>query len=169
MKYLSHIKVFAVAAKPYGMWLGALLLLVLLVGIGAGLYQTRKIERSSNQAKFRSGSVPKPLPEGFYQGNEFTGLGKNWQGKVFDRANNTGINRFADGQRFTFTTYPAAGLRDKDTQVLRIDYNQKGNPWWLHFVVDEIVQTQPGHYLGKIHIKAIPGLTFTLGYFELSQ
>ncbi len=156
-------------AKTIGIWLAAFLVLVVLVGIAAGLYQTRKVEHSADQAKFRSGTVPEPLPDGFYQGNAFTGLGKNWQGKVFDRAKATGINQFAEGQRFTFTTYPAAGLRDHDRQVLRINYNQPGNPWWLHFVTDEIVQTQPGHYLGKIHIRPLPGLVFTLGYFELSQ
>jgi hypothetical protein len=144
-------------------------LATLLVCVAAGLYQTHKVERAANQAKFRGGRLPSPLPDGPYKGNAFTGLGKNWQGKVFDRNKNVGINQFADGQRYSFRTYAAPGLRDQDIQVLRIDYNQSGNPLWLRFVVDEIVQTTPGHYLGKIHVKIIPGLPFSLGYFELTN
>jgi hypothetical protein len=155
--------------KISGMSLAILLLSVVLIAVAIGLYQTRKMERSANQAKFRGGQLPNPLPDGPYKGNAFTGLGRNWQGKVFNRSQSTGINQFADGQRYAFKTYAAAGLRDKDRQVLRIDYNQSGNPLWLRFIVDEIVQTSPGHYLGKIHVKIIPGLPFSLGYFELSS
>ena len=149
--------------------IGILLLIVILVGIAAGFYQTKKVERHANQARFRGGTLPSPLPDGFLKGKEFTGYGKAWRGKVFDRAEQTGINQFTDGQRYRFKTYPAPGLRDQDRQVLRIDYKQRGNPWWLRFVTDEIVQTDQGHYLGKIHIQVIPGLPFTIGYFELSS
>ncbi len=142
---------------------------ILFVLIVFGLYKTYKVEHSKNQAAFRGGKLPEPLPDGFYKGNLFKGLGANWQGKVFDQAQHTGINQFSDGQRFVFKTYQAQGLRDRNTTVLRIDYNQKGNPWWLHFVVDEIVEVEPGHYLGKVHLKIIPGLPFTVSYFELSK
>jgi len=142
---------------------------MLLVGVVGGLYRTYRVEHSPNQAKFWGGHVPSTLPSGFFKGSALTGLGKNWQGKVFDRHKGKGINQFTDGKRYSFRVYPAAGLRDADMQVLRIDYNQPGNPWWLRFVVDEIVQVSPGHYLGKVHVKILPGLPFSLTYFELSS
>jgi hypothetical protein len=168
MGQLLTLNIFAGAIRPYGLWLAGLILLVLLVGMAFALYRTRKVERGANQAKFRDGIVPKPLPNGFYKGSAFTGLGKHWQGKVFQRSNSTGINQFTDGQRYTFATYPATGLRDPDLQVLRIDYGQPGNPWWVRLITDEIVQTAPGHYLGKVHARFWPGLVFSLGYFELT-
>ncbi len=154
--------------------LGTLVLVIVLVlGLAGfvvwGLVQTYKADHSPNQKLFLSGHVPNPLPEGFYKGNNFTGIGKDWQGKSFDRTRQTGINQFSDGQRYTFKTYEAHGLRDKQLNILKIDYNQPGNPWWLHFIVDEIVETSPGHYLGKVHLKVIPGLPFTLTYFELTK
>lgn len=151
-----------------GIAIGSLLLLALVALVVAGLYQTRRVERNQSHRKFQSGTLPEPLPDGFLKGNTFTGLGRDWRGKVFDRAKQTGINRFGDGQRYAFRTYPAAGLRDQDVRVLSIDYNQPGNPLWLRFIVDEIVETSPGHYLGKVHLKVIPGLPFSLTYFELS-
>lgn len=134
-----------------------------------GLVQTYRVQHRPSQKLFQAGTIPEPLPDGFYQGNHFTGFGKDWQGKVFDRVAQAGINQFANGQRFTFTTYQTAGLRDKSQQVLRIDYKRPGNPWWLRFIVDEIVQTEPGHYLGKVHLRVMPGVVFTLTYFELTQ
>jgi hypothetical protein len=141
----------------------------LVIFIIVGLYKTFQVEHAANQKLFLSGRLPNPSPDGFYKGNAFTGRGKDWQGKLFDRVHQTGINRFSDGQRFVFKTYQARGLRDGNLTVLRIDYNQPGNPWWLHFIVDEVVETSPGHYLGKVHLKVIPDLPFTLTYFELSQ
>ena len=145
----------------------ALFLLTYLVFVGFGVYKTRQVEHSPLHLKFRSGKAPEPAPDGFLKGDVHLGIGHDWQGKVFDRDQKTGINRFSNGQRYTFNTYQAPGLRDKQTQVLRIDYNRGDNPLWLRFIADEIVETSPGHYLGKIHLK-VPGFTFTLGYFELS-
>ncbi len=169
MSQIHHTASLVSVLKIGGLVVGALLLLAAMIGTAIGLYQTRKVERDPGHAKFRRGSLPEPRPKGFLKGNVFTGLGQDWQGKVFDRAQQTGINRFVDGDRYAFKTYPAPGLRDKDIQALRIDYNQPGNPLWLRFIVDEIVETSPGRYLGKIHVKVIPGLPFTLGYFELTR
>jgi len=140
----------------------------MLLGLLAGTVQTYRVQHRPAQQQFTSGTVPALLPNGFHQGNPFSGIGKHWQGKVFDANNGTGINKFDDGERFVFKIYPATGLRDKQ-QVLKIDYNQPGNPLWLRFIVDEIVQTSPGHYLGKVHVRVIPGIVFTLTYFELTQ
>lgn len=148
--------------------LAAILGITLLATVAVGLSRTYSVEHSINQPKFVKGSVPSP--NGFYKGNEQTGIGKSWQGKVFNQKEQTGINRFTDGEQFVFTTYRAKGLRDKNTEVLRIDYNQKENPWWLRwFIVDEIVEVKPDKYLGKVHLKLIPGMPFTLMYFELGK
>lgn len=150
----------------------SLIVVVLLGFVFIGLLGTRKtqqIESSPKQKLFLSGKIPDPSPDGFYKGNAFTGFGKDWQGKVFDASKNSGINKFADGKRYVFKTYEAKGLRDKNLKVLRIDYSQPGNPWWLKFIVDEIVETSPGHYLGKMHLNVIPGMPFTLTYFELTK
>ncbi len=149
--------------------LAAVALIGLVFMIVLGTQKTHQVESSPNQKLFLSGKIPDPSPDGFYKGHAFTGLGKDWQGKVFDANKQTGVNKFVDGQRYVFKTSIANGLRDKNLKVLRIDYNQPGNPWWLKFVVDEIVETSPGHYLGKVHLKVIPGMTFTLTYFELTK
>lgn len=145
--------------------LGVALLIFTLLGI----YQTYRVEHRRDNQIFRAGKLPAQAPDGFHKGNRFEGFGEDWQGKVFYAETQSGINRFTDGDRFTFKTYPAKGLRGKDQKVLRIDYSQPGNPWWLHFIVDEIVETEPGHYLGKVHLRVIPGMPFTLTYFELQK
>lgn len=153
------------AAKLVGLIILALLLVCLLIA----MYQTYQVEHRPQQAAFRGGKLPTTLPNGFYKGEVPAGLRHGWQGKVFSAAAGTGINQFEHDQRFIFKIYPAPGLRDKHMQVLRIDYRQPGNPWWLHFITDEIVQTGPGHFLGKVHLRVMPGLTFSLTYFELAQ
>jgi hypothetical protein len=142
---------------------------ILVAGVAAGLYQTYRVEHRPNQAVFAAGTIPANLPNGFYKGNHFGSIGRNWQGKVFDASQSAGLNQFTDGQRFKFKIYTATGLRDTSLSVLRIDYKQPGNPWWLRFITDEIVQTQPGHFVGKIQLRIVPGLTFTLSYFELTK
>ena len=169
MKKTQHVSGFVPVLKVSGLALSVLLAALILTSLAAGMYQTRKMERDPRHAIFRSGKLPSPPPDGFYKGTEFTGRGKSWQGKVFDRAASTGINQFTDGQRYRFKTYAAQGLRDKDKTVFRIDYNQPGNPWWLRFIVDEIVQIAPGQYQGKVHLQVIPGLPFTISYFELAS
>jgi hypothetical protein len=153
----------------------ALLMVAALIVIGVamimlvGLWQTYRIEHGGSQTVFVNGRVPSELPDGFYRGS--TSLGEraaSWQGKLFNRGEASGINRFDASDRYVFKIYPSLGLHDKHTQVLRIDYNQPGNPWWLHFIVDEIVETKPGHFLGKVHVR-IPGFTFTLAFFDLQD
>ena len=145
--------------KLAGLVVLALLAIAIFIIIVVGVYQTYRVEHRPQQAVFRAGSLPDPLPDGAYKGFQNISMGADWQGKVFDRKNSSGINQFAHEQRYTFKTYAANGLRDGDKQVLRIDYNQPGNPWWLRYIVDEIVQTGPGKYQGKVHLKIIPGLT----------
>src|SRR5687767_7092086 len=134
--------------------LGSSLIILLLLFLLVGLLRTRKTQTSANQARFTAGKLPSPAPDGFYQG-QVTGYNGPWQGKQFDAATQTGINIFATGdttteERYPFVTYVGKGLRDPSTDVLKIDYAKANNPWWVKFVLDEIVETEPGHYLGKI-------------------
>ncbi|TSC66197.1 MAG: hypothetical protein CEO21_242, partial [Microgenomates group bacterium Gr01-1014_80] len=83
-----------------------------------------------------------------------------------------GINIFKDTdgnqERYPFKTYTGKGLQD-NKEVLKIDYSANKDPWWLRFILDEIVETAPGKYLGKVHIQVLPGTGFSLGYFKLEN
>ncbi len=137
---------------------------ILLITLSA--YLNYRTSHHPNQVKFDTGTTPGKELDGFYKGRNFTGLGKSWMGKTFDRASHSGINTFTDGKRYKFNVYQAQGLRDKKT-VLRLDYNLKSNPFWMRFIKDEIVEVAPNNYLGKVTFKIIPGLPFTVTYFEL--
>jgi hypothetical protein len=121
----------------------------------------------AKQKLFLSGRVPSPLPNGFYKGS--VGMKTSWQGKKFDAKLQKGINIINGREVYPFRTYVGKGLRDKDLDVLKIDYNIPKNPFWLRFILDEIVQTSPNHFLGKVHIKLLPGVHFTLGFFRLEK
>jgi hypothetical protein len=151
-----------------GMILGIVLVLLgLLIILGEA--RSFRTQKSTNQTKFLQGKLPKNI-NGFYLGS-VTGLDTTWQGKEFDATHSAGINIFGENRekRYPFKTYPARGLQDKNLEVLRIDYSQNKSPWWLKFVVDEIVEVGPNKYLGKIHLDIIPGLPFSVGYFKLEK
>ena len=148
----------------------ALLLIFLGIGILIGLWRTWKVQSSPFNQDFLTGEVPTDL-NGFYKGT-VSGLKTNWQGKKFDASNSSGINIFkeSDGksEKYPFKTYTARGLQD-NIEVLKIDYSGNLHPWWLRFILDELVETIPGKYLGKVHIQILPGIGFSLGYFRLEK
>lgn len=155
-----------------------LLGLAVVAGVGFGIMRTMKSERSANQQAFLGGRAIFPVP-GFYKGT-VTGYDGSWQGKFIDEGSQRGANFFEDkdiltelpenkSRRYPFALYPAKGLRDTELEVITLDYNQPGNPWWLRFITDEIVQTGSSTYLGKVHVKITPSIVFTLGYFTLEQ
>ncbi len=117
--------------------------------------------------EFANGKVPSPLPNGFYKGS--VSFKTSWQGKKFNAKNSTGINLINDQEKYPFKTYIGKGIADRNLDVLKIDYNIPQNPWYLRFILDEIVETSPGHYLGKVHIKLFPSLGLTLGFFRLEK
>ena len=44
----------------------------------------------------------------------------------------------------SFKTYQAKGLRDPEVDVLRIDYELPGNPFWLRRITDgDVVEVKP--------------------------
>lgn len=131
-------------------------------------FRTYLNENSDTQKQFALGQMPNPLPDGEYNG-KVEGYRGAWKGKKFNREEQKGINLFGDEEKYPFTMYQASDSRDPNRSVLAIDYDVSENPWWLRFLLDEVVETKPGHYQGKIIIRWIFGSTFTLGYFELEQ
>ncbi len=148
----------------------ALVLIALGIGILLGIWRTWKVQSSPLQADFLKGKVPSNM-DGFYKGTVTT-IKTNWQGKKLDASNSAGINIFkeADGnqERYPFKTYTGKGLID-NRDVLKIDYSDNKDPWWLKFILDELVETSPNKYLGKVHIKIFPGIGFSLSYFQLEK
>jgi len=146
----------------------ALVVIFILLGFG----RTWQMEHSPAQQAFAKGIIPHPLPDGFLAGSV---SGKtSWLGKKFAAAQMRGINVFdagngAESERYPFVMSTGAGVRDAKMQVVKIDYEIPGNPFWLRRILDEVVEIAPGHYLGKLHVRIIPGIPFTLGYFDLKQ
>lgn len=122
-------------------------------------------ERMPANDAFKAGKVPAVALDGDYKGTFSRKV--SWQGKEFEAANNSGINNFENDQRYPFKTYEANSLKG-DQKVLKIDYSQPKNPLWLRGIVDELVQTGPDEYQGKVYAKLGP-LSFTLTYFQLGK
>ena len=162
---------------------------IIVVLIVLGVLRTWQLERSANQKVFAGGTVPNPLPNGLYNGT-VPGHTVSWLGKKFfatgesasggDASEGTGINVFtpldmklSNGvtttEKYPFKTYIGKGAHDGALDVIKIDYNIAGNPLWLRPILDEIVEISPGHYLGKLQLRIIPGYPFTLTYFELTK
>lgn len=146
-----------------------IVLVIVVLFILFALYRTWKTQHGEGQKLFLSGKLPNPKPDGFYKGTLTGQTNLSWKGKVFNAQDNSGVNKINDSERYKFKTYGGKGLQDKNLEVLRLDYNISENPLWLRPVLDEIVETKPGVYLGKIHVRIIPGLPFTLGYFNLEK
>jgi hypothetical protein len=151
-----------------------LTLLLALVGamVAAGRYRTQRMQASPRAATFAAGLAPSPPPDGFHEGR-VAGYTGRWQGKRFEAVRSRGINVFQEGPRreekFPFQTWVGKGLQDPDLDVLKIDYDIPENPLWVRRILDEIVEVAPGEYLGKLHLRIVPGMPFTLGYFELRR
>lgn len=135
-------------------------------------YRNWKVNNNPLQKQFLAGALPSPLPDGFYRGNAH-GIKTNWQGKKFTSSSATGINIFKneskESESFPFKTYVGPGISDKHLQVLKIDYSELTKPWWVRFVLDEVVEIEPNHYLGKITLNFIKGWPFSVGWFELRK
>lgn len=149
-----------------------IILILILLAILLGLFRTIQIQHKPQQKEFVSGIVPKELPNGLYRGT-VSGLNTTWEGKRFDASNSSGINVFRNGndrdEKYPFKTYVGEGIQDKNLKVVKIDYSANKNPWWLRYILDEVVEVAPGKYLGKVHVTIIPGLPFSVGYFRLEK
>ncbi|MEK6823351.1 MAG: hypothetical protein AABY13_05955 [Nanoarchaeota archaeon] len=154
-------------------WLLVISIIVSLVAIlfFLGLVRSYMVQHGRTQKEFLKGTVPTPLPSGLYRGI-FRGHATGWKGKYFDAKKSAGINIFRRGGKlvrvYPFHTYVDRGLRDH-VRVIKIDYNIRTNPFWLRLVLDEIVQVRKGKFLGKLQLRIIPHIPFTLLYFRLEK
>lgn len=158
--------------KFFNLVLTILAVLVLAIMV-LGFIRTFMVNRSDEQDVFMAGTMPAPLPDGFYAGQAEPFQG-GWKGKKFDRAKNIGINVFGtrsgdDRLLYPFKTWQGKGLRDEEKDVLKIDYDLDENPFWLRPVLDEVVQVEPGVLLGKLHYRGIPGFPLTVTFFRLEM
>ena len=149
-------------------FLGLVLVLMFL-----GVWRTWNVQRQENQSVFLTGTIPDPRPDGLYHGI-VPGHKVSWLGKKFTASDSAGINVFDDGngivgERYPFQTSVGKSVRDRTVGVLNIEYNLPENPFWLRLIVDEIVQVAPNQYLGKLHVRMIPGYPFAVGYFTLRR
>src|SRR3989344_2758362 len=123
---------FAIVVFLFFRLILSLCLIIILIGI----FWTFQIQKDAQHKLFLGGTLPKPAPDGLHQGI-FLGHNTSWRGKKFNAANAKGINLFAghntapgsDGQveKYPFKTWQGKGLLDKKLDVLKIDYNVKGN------------------------------------------
>jgi hypothetical protein len=153
--------------------LGVLKFLIglVLVALATGFFRTWQIENSDNQKLFASSSAPKEKLNGLYKGSVNLPVKVTWLGKKFDSKTSTGINVFDDGggtthDSFPFNTY--AGSSSSST-ALYIDYDKPENPFWIRPIVDQLVEVNPGDYLGKLSYRLIPGYNFELEFFRLKK
>ena len=144
-------------------WVIGILALILLLGCA----RTIMLQYGDTQHEFLAGKAV--MPQGLWPG-VLPGYTTSWQGKKF--TGDTGINVFSrDGKNvdvYPFKTYIARGAVDP-IDVVKIDYNTKGNPFWLRLILDEVVQVKPNEYLGKLQLRLVPGLPITLLYFRLER
>ena len=160
-----------------------------------GSFVTFLVERNSYHQAFVQGRVPDPLPQGFHPGMAHVLLDKPvpWLGKSFDRDQQRGFNIFTplgakilkiaspfypkftvneDGntRAYYFKTWVGKGKKDVNVDVLKLDYAAvRENPLFIRIILDEVVEVAPEQYLGKIHVKLLPGFFVTIGYFGLTE
>lgn len=152
------------------------------------------IERSPYQPAFVAGRAPDQGPDGFHPGEAHVLFDKKtpWLGKQFDRQAQIGFNIFTplgarilkvasplyqkfsvneegNTRAYYFKTYIGKGRKDVNTDVFKLDYDMPENPFWIRAILDEVVEIAPREYLGKIHVKFLPGFFVTIGYFGLRE
>lgn len=147
--------------------------LIVLIIVYIGLFlRTWQLQHTAQTDVFLKGTVPSPTPEGLYNGSVPGYPTLSWLGKKFNAKDHTGINLFQEGnkqiEKYPFKTTVGKGLQDKNLDVLKIDYDISENPFWLRWIVDEVVQVAPGSYLGKLNLR-LPGYTGAVLYFELKK
>lgn len=147
------------------LWIVLIITGIILTLFIIGFIWNLMVESRAENKMFIAGTLPTPTLNGIYKGSYG---GTNWKGKEFDANNHTGINIVGDTKQFSFETSDSKSLHNNQ-QVLKLNYNIAPNPWWLRFVVDEITQTSPGKYQGKVYIQFVPGLAMAITYFNLGN
>jgi hypothetical protein len=175
-------------------WILLWVVIALLVWLGFWMLITFLAGQSARQKQFVEGKLPQPAPDGFYKGSAYM-LGNGpvpWLGKSFEAANNVGFNIFTPGgasllkimtpfyklfrknsdgntDAYYFKTSASPGFRDKEIDTFKLDYDRSENPFLIRIILDEIVETAPQEYLGKVHMKVFPGYYATIGFFGLRK
>lgn len=133
-----------------------------------GNFLTINSRNDSRQSQFLNGKVP--VLSGPHNGT--AAMQGSWLGKEFFN-DNTGINNFKNGdlieKQIPFKTYTGKSISDPQIDVLKIDYNIPENPFYLRFILDELVEIEEGMYLGKLHFTLLPFVPFTITYFALEE
>ena len=175
-------------------WLIASLVIASVVWLGFWMLVSFLVAQSERQKQFVAASAPTEPPDGFYRGLAYL-LGNRpvpWLGKSFERENQKGFNIFTpqgasmlkimtplyklfrkntDGNTdaYYFETSTGQGFKDKQIDTFKLDYDSGENPFLIRIILDEIVETAPQEYLGKVHMKVFPGYYATIGYFGLQK
>ncbi len=150
--------------------------LIIVGTVGLLFLQSYRIQHDARQKIFVS-SISNDLmrnasyPSGLYKGS--TSFPQSiWKGKKFNAGDRTGINQLQFGSKqsegFPFKMEMGLGNVDKN-YVLKIDYNVPENFILTRLIVDEVVLTKEGHYLGKLELRIWPGKVLPLAYFELTD
>lgn len=175
-------------------WIAIALILAIAVWLAFFALVTYLSKTSRRQKEFAAGKLPDPAPDGFYRGSAYL-LGGGpvpWLGKSFEPGTALGFNTFTpkgasllkimtplyklfrinrDGNTdaYYFKTSTGPGFRDREIETFKLDYNSPENPFLIRIILDEIVETAPKEYLGKVHMKVFPGYYATIGYFGLRK
>lgn len=175
-------------------WIIASLAAAVIIWLGFWSLLSVISSRSERQKQFVEGHLPSPDPDGFYTGSAYL-LGNRpvpWLGKSFESEKDLGFNIFtpkgasllkfltpfyklfrknSDGNTdaYYFKTSTGRGFKDKEINTFKLDYNSRENPFLIRIILDEIVETAPQVFLGKVHLKVFPGYYATIGYFGLRR
>lgn len=176
------------------LWILISLVIAVAVWLGFWTLISFLVGKSRRQTEFLAGSAPMEAPSGFYRGSAYL-LGNGpvpWLGKSFESENAKGFNIFtpkgasllkiltplyknfmqnADGNTdaYYFKTNTGPGLKDSDLPVFKLDYDSPDNPFLIRIILDEMVETGPEEFLGKVHMKVFPGYFVTIGFFGLRR
>jgi hypothetical protein len=175
-------------------WIIVWLIAAAAVWLGFWMLVTFFVGKSRRQGEFLLGKLPSKPPDGFFHGSAYL-LGGGpvpWLGKSFEAANDKGFNIFtprgssilklmtpfyrhfrvnADGNTdaYYFSTRTGHGFRDRRIETFKLDYDSPENPFLIRIILDEIVETTPHEFLGKVHLKVFPGYYATIGFFGLRK
>ncbi|MEN6476247.1 MAG: hypothetical protein ABFD81_19685 [Syntrophaceae bacterium] len=83
--------------------------------------------------------------------------------------NGGGYNEFLGRIRIgDFITEDAQSILGDGQQVLRINYNRPGNPFWLKGLNDELKTLRPGFYLGR-GVYRLGSIAINTFYFSVER
>ena len=148
------------------------LIVIIVAFFALGYYRTYQMQHNALAEEFSKGSLPILDLDGFYKGSANFPTGP-WLGKSINKDTQSGVNILGtitgQSERFHFKTSTVTGLQDKNLQVVKLDYDLPGNSFIIKPVLDEVVETAPGKYLGKVHFRLPYIPPFTLAYFRLEK